>query len=63
MWEHALKEAFILLGAQPPTIVAKGRDNLKVKKYTNDLPVAYLRQKEINRLASMPLRPGGRQMR
>jgi hypothetical protein len=59
VWEHALKEAFVLLGAQPPTIVGKGRDDQKVKKYANDLPVAYLRQKEINRLASMPLRAGG----
>jgi len=26
VWEHALKEAFVLLGAQPPTIVAKGSE-------------------------------------
>jgi hypothetical protein len=37
VWEHALKVAFVLLGAQPPTIVAKGRDDQKVKKYANDL--------------------------
>ncbi len=60
VWEHALKEAFLLLGTQPPNIVVTG---LKVEKHANDLPVAYLRQREINRLANMPLRPGGKQMK
>jgi hypothetical protein len=43
VWEYALKEAFLLLGAQPPNIAVM-KQEVKVKKHANDLPVAFLRQ-------------------
>lgn len=56
VWERALREAFLLLGVQPPNIViAEQRQKLK-KTNDHDLPVAFLRQREINRVANMPLK-------
>lgn len=54
-WEHALREAFLLLGVQPPNAVVR-EHRQKLKKRSNDLPVAFLRQEEINRVANMPLK-------
>lgn len=57
VWENALKEAFLLLGVQPQTVVVMAQSQ-KVKKSSKDLPVAFLRQKEINRMAKVPPKPG-----
>jgi hypothetical protein len=56
VWEHAIKEAFLSLGTEPPNIAVRRENEQRAKRNANELPIAYLRQKEINRLANLPLR-------
>jgi hypothetical protein len=56
VWEHALKEAFLLLGTLPPNTMSMKEARKEARKHANDLPVAFLRQKEIDRaLANLRL--------